>query len=248
MIVRTWNVARGTSSEGRRSHLREMVELVTADRPTVVCLQEVPARALDEVGEWASMQSFADREERGLLSGSGSVVLAPREASVLAHKTITLNTNVFCEEQGRRLELSERVTRAWETPRRICQVVKLAFPNRRRLVVANVHATTSPDARLVDAELRRAINFVERQLELGDILVFTGWYELGGAASETIASLMGRQAESRWHGLQSPFPILLVLGAPITTVRSWPDEERSYGGKVLSTHPPIEAELGIELS
>jgi hypothetical protein len=167
---------------------------------------------------------------------------------VLVHKTITLNTNPFCEEEGRKLGLDEKATRKWESPRRICQVVKLQFPNRRRLVVANVHTTTSADSRMVDAELRRATNFVERQTDLGDLLIFTGWYELGGAQSQTIASLMGHHRESRWYGLESPFPMLLVLGAPINAVRTWPDDERRYDGKLLSAYPPVEVDLAVDLT
>ena len=57
MIVRTWNLFHGnTVPPGRKAHLRQMVELITADRPDVVLLQEIPAWALPRVGGWASMQ------------------------------------------------------------------------------------------------------------------------------------------------------------------------------------------------
>jgi len=47
MVIRGWNLYNGnTAPPGRRAHLREMIELVTADRPSIVCLQEVPAWAL----------------------------------------------------------------------------------------------------------------------------------------------------------------------------------------------------------
>ena len=237
MLVRTWNVA-------REKRIRELVELVTADRPAVVLLQEVPRKAAGSIGEWAGMKAFADREESGFRSATSSVVLVPNDVTEVVHKTITLNTNVFCEEQGKRLGLDEKTTREWESPRRICQVVRVAFPNRRHLVVANVHCSTRPDGRMVDAELRRALNFVERQIELNDLLVFTGWYELGGTQSEAIAPLLGRQRESIWHGLQNPFPMLLVLGAKINGYRTWPNDERTFNGKLLSTHPPVEIDLG----
>jgi hypothetical protein len=235
MILRTWNVARG-------KQIREMVELVTADRPEIVCLQDVPVKALGQAGSWSGMKALGDNEEKSLFGGTGSLVLAPSDATVIEHKTITLNTNVFCEEQGHKLGLDEKQMRAWESPRRICQVVKVELPNRRRVLVANVHTSTR-EHRLVDAELRRAVNFVERQLELGDVLVFTGWYELGGEPSETISSLLGHQRESRWYGVQSPFPMLVVLGAEIESFRTWPDEERTYGGKLLSSYPPVEVVL-----
>ncbi|HEY3921246.1 MAG TPA: hypothetical protein VGL76_03935 [Gaiellaceae bacterium] len=240
MLVRTWNAA-------REKRIRELVELVTADRPGVVMLQEVPKQASGSIGEWSGMKAFVDREETGFRSATSSVVLVPSNATEFLHKTITLNTNVFCEEQGRRLGLDEKTTREWEKPRRICQVIRVAFPNRRHLVVANVHCSTRPDGRMVDAELRRALNFVERQVELNDILVFTGWYELGGTQSESIAALLGRPRESLWHGLQNPFPMLVVLGAQINGYRTWPNDERTYDGKLLSSYPPVEIDLAADL-
>src|SRR5690242_12818065 len=193
MIARTWNVFHGkTWPPGRRSYLREMVELVTADHPAIVCLQEVPVWALELVGRWAGMQSVGDRARRahlpvlgrhitGLhpgrfrsgLTGQGNVILFRSDAKLREHKTITLNTNPFCEEQARKLGLDAKLARRWERERRICQVVKLEFPNRQRLLVANLHATSfHADPRLADAELRRAANFVDRQSEVEEVVIF----------------------------------------------------------------------------
>ena len=56
MLVRSWNLFHGnTFPPGRRAFLREMIALVTADRPDVVCLQEVPGWALGRLGAWAGM-------------------------------------------------------------------------------------------------------------------------------------------------------------------------------------------------
>src|SRR2546423_14882817 len=109
MVVRTWNLFHGnTSPPVRKSYLKEMVELVTADRPTVVCLQEVPLWALERVGEWAGMQAIGDRTMkarlpglgrfvtalhagvfRSSLAGQGNVILLPQDAAVRVHKSIT---------------------------------------------------------------------------------------------------------------------------------------------------------------
>ena len=79
MIVRTWNLFHGnTAPPGRKAYLREMIDLVTADRPAIVCLQEVPAWALDEVGRWASMRGIGERTRRGL----HAVALAHKERVV----------------------------------------------------------------------------------------------------------------------------------------------------------------------
>src|SRR5579863_4682891 len=56
VLVRSWNLFNGnTFPPGRRAHLREMIELVTADGPDVVCLQEVPGWALGRLGGWTGM-------------------------------------------------------------------------------------------------------------------------------------------------------------------------------------------------
>ena len=65
MLVRTWNLFHGnTVPPGRKAYLREMVELVTADKPDVVCLQEIPAWALGRIGDWSGMQALTARAKR----------------------------------------------------------------------------------------------------------------------------------------------------------------------------------------
>jgi endonuclease/exonuclease/phosphatase family metal-dependent hydrolase len=56
MLVRTWNLFHGNASPPeRRAFLRQMIELVTRDRPDVVCLQELPVWALDHLERWSGM-------------------------------------------------------------------------------------------------------------------------------------------------------------------------------------------------
>jgi endonuclease/exonuclease/phosphatase family metal-dependent hydrolase len=266
MVVRTWNLFHGnTSPPGRKSYLREMVELVTADRPAIVCLQEVPLWALERVGEWAGMQAIDDRTMKarlpvvgryltalhaGLfrsgLSGQGNVILVPREATVSMHKSITLNTNPFCEEEGRKLGLDAKLVRWWERERRVCQVVKLAMPDKRRLLVANLHATSYPrDTRLPDVELRRATSFVTRQIDLDEIVIVAGDFNITRAQSQTIAGLVSAPVESRWSEAGPQIDHVLVRAAETSAVRVWPDDERRYDGKLLSDHAPVEVELKL---
>ena len=59
LLVRTWNLFHGNAlPPGRRAYLREMIELVTADDPDVVCLQEVPGWALGRLDAWSGMQAL----------------------------------------------------------------------------------------------------------------------------------------------------------------------------------------------
>ena len=47
-----------TEPKGRRSHLEEAVRLVSADRPDVVCLQEVPLWGCRNLEDWSGMTAF----------------------------------------------------------------------------------------------------------------------------------------------------------------------------------------------
>ena len=267
MLVRSWNLFHGnTSPPGRRAYLREMVELITADRPEIVCLQEVPGWALERVGEWAGMLAIGDRTRRGRpfgrsitslnagffrssFGGQGNVILVPSGVTVREHKTITLNTNPFCEEEGRKLGLDPKRTRWWERERRICQVVKIERSDRQRFLVANVHATALPsDTRLADAELRRATNFVDRQSEIEEVVIFAGDFNITEAQSRTIAALLEAPPESRWSKAGPHIDHVLVRGAETSAVRVWSDDERRYDGKLLSDHAPVEVELKLDRS
>jgi endonuclease/exonuclease/phosphatase family metal-dependent hydrolase len=266
MLVRTWNVFHGnTSPPGRRSHLREMIELVTADGPTIVCLQEVPAWALERIGDWAGMHAIGDRTRRGLpfgqavtslhagffrskANGQANVILLPRGVQVREHKMITLNTNPFCEEQGRKLGIDAKLQRWWEEERRILQSVKIEFGNRRRLLVANLHATSYVrDPRLADAELWRATNFVQRQSEIEEIVIVAGDFNITHQQSQTITALLGAPREERWSEAGPHIDHVLVRGAPTSAVRVWPDDERRYDGKLLSDHAPVEVEIDVDI-
>ena len=58
LLTRTWNLAHGrTEPETGTTWLEEMVRLVAAQDPNVVCLQEVPVWALSSLGDWSSMRS-----------------------------------------------------------------------------------------------------------------------------------------------------------------------------------------------
>jgi len=58
MLARTWNLFHGNACPPeRRAFLREMIELVTRDRPDIVCLQELPVWALDHLERWSGMHA-----------------------------------------------------------------------------------------------------------------------------------------------------------------------------------------------
>src|SRR5262245_38650368 len=135
-----------------------MVELVAADRPDVVCLQEVPAWALGRLGVWAGMTevpALARRASLGPLpipawlgraltaphhgiirsafAGQGVAILAAPELRLVARAAIRVNPEARGAEP------------------RVAQRAELALPDGRRLVVANVHCTN--DAARAEPEL-----------------------------------------------------------------------------------------------
>jgi hypothetical protein len=243
-----------------------MVELITADKPGFVCLQEVPAWALNQIGEWAGMQSIPARSRkskvgfvpvpaglgrripalgtsgRAARDGSGNVILAPADAKLRQVKQITLNTNPFCEEQARKLGLTPKLARWWERERRVCHLAKIELPNRRRLQIATLETTRYPaDLRLADAELRRAASFVDRASDLEEIVVVAGHFNTTFAQSETLQWLMARETDR--YTATEPLSDVLVREGRAADARAWSDDERSYDGKLLSEHAPVELQL-----
>jgi endonuclease/exonuclease/phosphatase family metal-dependent hydrolase len=77
MLVRTWNLFHGNASPPeRRAFLPRMVELVTGDRPDVVCLQELPVWALRHLERWSGMHAAGAVARRPLLPFGARAVTA----------------------------------------------------------------------------------------------------------------------------------------------------------------------------
>ena len=121
---------------GRKAFLEEMVRLASADRPDVLCLQELPVWALGELQGWSGMTSVTDVAQRptlgpfpsaagvgrvltdlhhGLLrsafTGQANATLLAAELQIREHRHVILNPFRFRRAQARRLELDlvERV-------------------------------------------------------------------------------------------------------------------------------------------
>jgi endonuclease/exonuclease/phosphatase family metal-dependent hydrolase len=77
MLVRTWNLFHGNASPPeRRAFLPRMIELVTQDRPEVVCLQELPVWALRHLERWSGMHASSAVARRPLLPFGARAVTA----------------------------------------------------------------------------------------------------------------------------------------------------------------------------
>ena len=212
--------------------MRQMVELVAADGPDVVCLQEVPVWALPRLDDWSGMRRFdvitrpplwpgpfskwVTRAHQGFfrsgLAGQANAILvAPRHAATdLGHERIS--------EHGRE--------------RRLVHAVRIAGTDG--VTVANLHASNDhghPD--VPRAETERAAAFAERAATPGDVVVLAGDFNV------VDPQLRAYSAPS--DGIDH----VLVRGAVPDSVAPWPLERRVQNGVVLSDHPVVEARLRI---
>jgi endonuclease/exonuclease/phosphatase family metal-dependent hydrolase len=220
MLVRTWNLFHGnTLPPQRRAFLREMVELVTHDRPDVVCLQEVPVWAVEHLERWSGMQSFAAIARPPLLRSAG----LGRALADLHHGLLR---SAFTGEAGAILvsddhdvdELRSEVV--GERPlRRIAHGLRLGGGT----YVVNFHIDADP------AELARVAAFA------------ASWPQaiVAGDANIASASLDGYSAP-----LPGSIDQILYRGLEGGAPAAWPLDRRKRDGRLLSDHAPVEVEVG----
>jgi len=245
-----------------------MVRLACADGPDAVCFQEVPAWALESLGEWSGMEAFGDVAApprigpfpstadvgraltsinpglvRSAFAGQGNAILLSERLSPLSHDVLALNARSFRHAQASWLGLGLIPRLAWGKERRICQVVRAALPEGRVLTLANVHATSYPaDRRLADAELLRAAVFADGLAAPDDVLVFGGDFNVERGRSRTLTSL-GSPEWGFSAATERGIDHMLVRGARAGTVARWADDRRRRNGYLLSDHAPIEVEI-----
>ena len=262
MLVRSWNLFHGnTQPPQRRAFLDDMLELATRDDPDVLCVQEVPAWALDRftAGDVAARpmlgpipipaglgKSLTDLDHgrlRSAFSGQGNGILVKPGIRVLAHAVLPLNSRRFRDAEARRLELGPLARLAWAKERRIVQSLRLRLPDRRTLLVANLHCTSyRPDKRIADAELIRAAWFAVSEAQPSDIVVLAGDFNVTALQSPALETLQ----HDDW-GFSAPGPGIdhvLVRGATVGPVLRWDDARRTHGDRFLSDHAPVEVEVG----
>jgi hypothetical protein len=264
-LIRTWNVFHGNAVPPERSaFLRDAVELVSADDPALVCLQELPAWALERLDDWSGMRSFGavaapptlgpfpstaalgrritsihNGRLRSEFSGQANAILAAHSLRPLGEQeTIVLNDRSFRRAQARWLELDLLTRLAWAKERRVGHAVRLALPDDRELLVANLHATASRDRRLSDAELFRAATFADALADPDAVCIVAGDFNVTTDTSRTLDDLIGPE----W-GFSAPGPAvdhILVRGAKPEAAVEWPLERRRRRGRLLSDHAPVE--------
>ena len=231
MLVRSWNLFHGnTLPPGRHSRLEQMVRLASADRPDVLCLQEVPLWALSRLPAWSGMSvrhvvtrrallgawlgGAITRLNNGLfrsaLAGQANAILLAPGLAPLEHRTLRIDV------------------RRQET--RFCHAVRL-----EGLVVANLHATNDfPHPQIAAAEVVRAEAFVTG-VAGSRPCILAGDFNL---RAEHLLELAG------WSARGPGIDHVLVRGLTASRLLVWPVARRSHNGAVLSDHAPVEVTIG----
>jgi endonuclease/exonuclease/phosphatase family metal-dependent hydrolase len=210
-----------------------MVRLAAADAPDVLALQEVPMWAVRHLEEWSGMSSewamtmpalagplarwATDLDPvrvRSSLTGQANALLVNPHFGIGRHRRVVLNAG-----------LSRRDWLLRGRQRRVCQAVDVVARGRR-VVLGNLHASNSPDRRLVAGEIERATSF----LAGADHCVLCGDFNVRSHAvpgfTEPIAGI----------------DQVLVRGLEFEREpAAWPEERRRIGGVLLSDHAPVEA-------
>ncbi len=98
MLVRTWNLFHGKPSPpGRRAFLVQMIELVTRDRPDVICLQELPVWALPHLEGWSGMHASGAVARRPVLPVGARAVTALHHGLLRSAVTGEADAILTCE-------------------------------------------------------------------------------------------------------------------------------------------------------
>jgi endonuclease/exonuclease/phosphatase family metal-dependent hydrolase len=213
-----------------------MVRHVTADAPDVVALQEVPMWAVRHLEEWSGMAcewAMTMPALAGPLARWATRADPLRFRSSLTGQANALLVNPhFRRGRHRRIVLSKGLSRGeWLVrgrQRRVCHALEVVARGTE-VVLANLHASNSPDRRLVAGEISRAASF----LADADRCILCGDFNVRRHAVPGFTQPIDGVDQVLVRGLaleRGPTP--------------WPDERRKVAGVLLSDHAPVEAVVG----
>ena len=235
LLVRTWNLFHGNAVPPERSaFLEQMVQLVSEDRPDVVCLQEIPLWAVPHLGGWSGMTAVGAVAARPRLVSArlGAAITSLHHG--LLRSALTGQANAILVAPGLRLgeQRTFVLSRRGEGERRVCQAVRLAEVG----LVANFHVTAAH----ADEQLLRAAAFADGLALPDEVVILCGDANLGPGEG----SAYGELAEWGFSTPAEGIDQILVRGAPATAPSTWPRERRLVEGRLLSDHAPVELRVG----
>jgi endonuclease/exonuclease/phosphatase family metal-dependent hydrolase len=243
-LVRSWNLFHGRSHpQGEVDYVEDAVRLVCADRPDLLCLQEVPPWALAHLADWTGMRCFGDVTRRASIGpvpvtaafGQRLTSLRPRllrsAFSGQANAILVRSELHPAEHRSRCLNPRER------RERRCCQTLRITLLDRRPALVANLHASHHPSSSAnAESEVRRALEWIDELAQPADVVVLAGDFNLSARSSRIFATLVE-------HGFSAPAPGIdhvLVRGALASPIVAWAPERRTLGNALVSDHAPVE--------
>jgi endonuclease/exonuclease/phosphatase family metal-dependent hydrolase len=237
-----------------------MIDLATADHPDVLCVQEVPAWALDRftVGDLASRPPFGVEVGRvltavhhglirGGVAGQGLGIWLAEPSQLTDHWVRRLNPRAYRTRRARELGLDRSARWTWAKESRIVQVVRLTVADRQ-IVVANTHCTGyAGDSRIPDDELLAAAQFTSSVARPDDVVVLAGDFNVRPGRSRALTELSG--PDWRFSPAVRGIDHILVRNARGTELRVWPQQRRRTRDRtLLSDHAPVELEVVLEAS
>jgi endonuclease/exonuclease/phosphatase family metal-dependent hydrolase len=246
--------------------LERMIAHATADRPDVLCLQEVPPWALERLGDWSGMTVFGEvaarpsigplpstaglgrrltaldpARVRGAFAGQANAILLARGLRAVERDSIVLNARAFRRAQARWVGLPLVDELYWAKERRVCHAVRVALADGRVAAITTFHATGSKDKRIPDAEVMRAAIFADALAGPEEVCVLAGDFNITAERSLTLAEITG----SEW-GFSRPaegIDHILVRGAEASRPERWPISRRRVNGVVVSDHSPVDVRI-----
>ena len=188
-----------------------MIELVTRERPDVVCLQELPVWALRQLERWSGMHAVGAIARRPLFPFGARAVTAVHHGllrSAVTGEADAILTRVPARDLGVQVVGDARL-------RRIAHSVAV-----EGVTVVNFHI----DGDRTQFECAVALASSERSIVAGDAnLVAPGAAGFSPPLDGSIDQILVRG--------------LTLRDGP----SAWPEERRVVDGRVLSDHAPVEA-------
>ena len=200
----------GTFIHLNRKWVDEMADVIVAQAPTFIALQEVSPQAVDRLAERTGMQAvrglmrplIGPTRLRGWLAdhnpdlwrtheGTSNVILASREWTIADAWTIRHNPPLFAFRQGRRLRINARERIHWILePRRLVGARFTRNTDGAAVTVVSLHCHNSLVWDVIGAEMQRVMPRIIRRTPEHEPLIMAGDFNAAGAHHPALMAVM----------------------------------------------------------